>query len=244
MKDTQKREIRSFNEPDVVVVFDPVWHTFHYNGKKLTSATNYIKKFYPEFDLDGVAKMSAKAWGVDEQELKDMWKSNGEITASLGTSVHSALEHYHKFQKIGKDVQNKKKMEENYALPKHPLIRNIVKEFIEADTFVGNVESEILITDVARGYCGLADRALITGERSCRIQDYKINIDSEKEETNLKAFAPFDVLPANKLTKYQLQMSFYANMLQKSGWKVYGLDAFVYEDKWKHYQMKVLDVIK
>jgi hypothetical protein len=47
-------------------------------------------------------------------------------------------------------------------------------------------------------------------------------------------------LPPNKLSKYQLQLSVYARMLQLSGWEVEGLDAYVYEGEWKHYPMEII----
>ena len=95
------------------------------------------------------------------------------------------------------------------------------------------------------GVCGQADLIVVLDEKKkiCRVQDYKININSEEISSNLKPLAPFDKLPANKITKYQLQLSVYANLLEKSGWKVEGLDVFVYEDKWKHFELSVLKVL-
>ena len=86
----------------------------------------------------------------------------------------------------------------------------------------------------------MIDRLLFIDTKNCRIQDYKINVDIEKESDNLKAKKPFNEYPANKLTKYQIQMSFYANILQKSGLNVEGLDAYIYENEWNHYELDVL----
>lgn len=233
---------KSFNE-GVEVQFEPVSHTFKFGERTLTSATTYIKKFYKPFDSAAISKASAKAWEVDQKELKELWDSNGGLTSTFGTLVHLALEHYDKYKALGKKVQDKKSLEENYALPKHPLLRDLIKGFVEIDKFDGEVMSEVLLTDVESGFCGLSDRILITGGRKCRIQDYKINVESDKVDRNMKASAPFDKLPATKLTKYQIQMSFYANLLQRSGWEVEGIDAFVYEDKWIHYPLEVLKVI-
>ena len=107
----------------------------------------------------------------------------------------------------------------------------------------GEVIPEVLVTDIAGGFCGQADRIIITGEKKCRIQDIKINIDSDKSDSNSKPLAPFNDLAPTKLTKYQMQMSFYSNMLQKSGWEVEGLDAFVLENEWKHYQLPIIKII-
>ena len=45
-------------------------------------------------------------------------------------------------------------------------------------------------------------------------------------------------LPTNKLSKYGLQLSGQAEMLEKSGWTVQGYDIFVLEDEWKHYEIE------
>ncbi len=137
-------------------------------------------------------------------------------------------------------------MAENYCLPKHPVLKNIVEGFIALNKSEGLTYSEILVSNVNLGLSGQADLLLVLDEEKkiCRVQDYKININSEELNSSEKPLAPFNDLPANKLTKYQLQMSIYANMLEASGWVVEGLDVFVFEDTWKHYPLSVLNVIK
>lgn len=235
---------KSFNE-DVIVSFNEYTHSYYYNNTKLQNATTFIGKFYKKFDSENISAASAKAWNVDQKDVQDLWKSNAELAGGFGTAIHKALEHYDKFFTVGKAIQDKKKLPENYAMPKHPVLRSIIEGFIEINKTVGEVIPEILITDVQRGYCGTADRILILDreKKICRVQDYKVNVNSEEVKAELKAAAPFETLPANKITKYQLQLSFYANMLQAAGWVVEGLDVFVYEDGWKFYQLEVLKVI-
>ena len=189
--------------------------------------------------------VSAKSWGVEQQDVKDLWESNKHLSSSFGTVVHSALEHYDRFMKLGQTIQNKREMLENYAMPKHPILKSFIMRFKAMYDTKYEVIPEALITDVSGAFCGHADRILVIDgvKKVCRIQDYKINIDSEEINSKMKAKPPFDHLPANKITKYQLQMSFYANLLEKSGWTVEGLDAFVLEDEWKHYKLDVLKVI-
>lgn len=235
---------KSFNE-DVSILFEPVAHTYHYGTQKLISATEYIKKFYKNFDSKTISQVSAKAWGVDKKELAECWDSNGKLTSSFGSVVHAALEHYDKFKAMGEQIQFIKELPENYAMPKHPILKSIIEGFIAIDKIAGRIVPEALITDVESGYCGHADRILIVDKelKICRIQDYKVNINSEEVKKENKPSAPFDTLPANKISKYQLQMSFYANMLEKSGWTVEGLDVFIYENEWKVYSLEVLKVI-
>ncbi len=241
---TSGAEIQSFNE-DISVNFDPITHTYLFNGKQLVSATGYIERFYKEFDTENISKASAKSWGVGQEDVKNLWSSNGNLTSEFGNVVHKALELSSKYEAMGNIVSKKKELEENYAMPKHPILKAIVKGFIKINKTSGIAIPEALITDVERGYCGHADRILITDEKKkiCRIQDYKVNINSEEISSSHKVLPPFNELPSNKISKYQLQMSFYANMLEKTGWKVEGLDVFVYEDSWKHFALPVLKVI-
>jgi hypothetical protein len=233
----------SFNEEDIEVEFDEVQHKYFHKGKNLTSATTYIKKFYKPFNAELIAKNCEKSWKVPAKEIQAMWKSNGQIASSFGTVVHNALEHYDTHKAIAETIEKNAK-KKDVALPKHPFLQEVIKSFYALDShFTGQVVPEALITDVKGGYCGHADRVLITGDKTCRIQDYKVNIDANKEDKNEKPLKPYETLPPTKLTKYRLQMSFYANMLQKSGWTVEGLDAFVYEDEWKHYQLEPLSLI-
>jgi hypothetical protein len=235
---------KSFNE-GIDVSFEAISHSYSYRGKNLTGATDYIDRFYKPFNAEVISKTSANAWGVDPTEVKNLWDSNGDLTSSFGTVVHKALEHYNNFQDVGAQIAKKKGISENYGMPKHPILQNIVKGFAEVNKTKGDTYSEVLVSNVEMGICGTADLILVVDaeKKICRVQDYKINVNSEETTSTLKALAPFNTLPANKLTKYQLQLSVYANLLEKSGWTVTGLDVFVYEDTWKHFELPVLQVI-
>lgn len=236
------KKLSSFNEKDIEVDFDAGAHSYSWGIKKLIGATTFIQRFYKKFDAPQIAKVCAKSWEVPQQDIEDMWNSNGNIASNLGTLVDNALEHYNKYFEMGEKIKAKNG-KENPAMPKHPLIKNIIEAFHALPHPVGQVVHQAFITDTEQGFCGQADRLLITGEKKCRIQDFKVQIGATEEDKNSKPLAPFDILPATKLTKYQLQMSFYANMLQKSGWEVEGLDAFVYEDTWKIYPLDIIKVI-
>lgn len=236
---------KSFNE-DIAINFDPLPHTYHYDGKKLISATEYIKKFYKPFDSETISAVSGKAWGVPQDEVKDMWQIGGELTSDFGTLGHKALEFYENHKEAGAKISKAKGLDYNYAIPSHPILKKIVEEFIAIDRSKGKITTEALITDIKKGFCGHADRIEIIDEKKkiCRIGDYKFNINADEiDPKRNKVLTPFEHLPSNKLSKYQLQMSFYANMLESSGWTVVGLDVYVYEDKWVYYPLEVLKVI-
>jgi len=235
---------KSFNE-DVVIEFEPIAHTYTYQDKQLTGATDYTKRFYKPFDADTISSVLESKWGVPQKVIKDLWDANGTLASDFGSVVHQALENFDKFKEYGDIISSQQKEEKNYCLPKHPVLRQIVEGFIAIDNKGGVIVPEALISDVKKGICGHADRVRIIDKEKkiCDVEDYKINIDSETAKKELKPLDPFKELPSNKLSKYQLQMSIYANMLQSSGWQVNKLVVYVYEDIWKKYELEVLKVI-
>jgi len=238
MSSDAKSGTKSFNE-EIVLKFDPKSHRYTYNGAELISATNYIKRWVKEFDKETISFHYAKKLGCKQSEVLDFWNGAGKVSADFGTSVHNALEHYEKFKKLGKIIQDKKELEFNKALPTHPALRKIVSEFI--DKFGDHeVETEIVVTNVERGLCGMIDRLKVidSEKKICRVEDYKINVGAEKKGD--KFLGQMAELPANKLSKYRLQMSFYARLLELSGWRVEGLTAYIYEDQWKKVDMEII----
>ena len=248
----------SFSEPDVVVDFNETRHIYNMRWKGgckvLKGGTTFIKRFYDPFDSKRIARQCSKYWGVPAQEIEDIWASNGAAAGAFGSSIHLALEHYINFKKTGQKITDTRKasgkdVDGNYAMPKHPFLKKTIIALekltnkLDKQYKVEEVVAEALITDSLTGWGGLIDRlAIIDKEkRIARVQDYKININASKEEPHSKPKAPFSHMPANKITKYILQMSFYASILKKHGWTIEGLDVFIYEDKWVHYPLEVID---
>jgi len=248
----------SFSEPDVIVDFNDTKHIYNmrWNGqtKVLKGGTTFIKRFYEPFDSKRIARQCSKYWGVGASEIEDMWMSNGAVAAQFGSVVHLALEHYINFKAAGDKITKTRKasgkdVEGNYAMPKHPFLKKTIQALnkltdkLDKEYGVEEVVAEALITDSATGWGGLIDRLAIIDKKKkiARVQDYKVNIGAEKEEAHSKPKAPFSHLPANKLTKYQLQLSFYASILKKHGWTIEGLDVFIFESNWVHRELDLID---
>lgn len=248
----------SLSEPDIIVDFNDTKHIYNMRAedgyKVLRGGTTFIKRFYKPFDSGFISKICAKSWGVPEEKIKEMWESNGKLAGDFGTVVHYALEHYINYSVIGAQITKirRKKDEtitENYAMPKHPFLKKVIKSLgaitnkLDKKYRVEEVIAEALVTDSATGWGGLVDRLAVIDRKKkiARIQDYKVNINAAENDSNSKPLPPFSHLPPNKLTKYALQLSFYAALLQKHGWKIEGLDVFVFEDKWVHYELDLID---
>lgn len=209
------------------IIWNEGTHTYtDLQGNVLVSGSHYANEHSPKFDLEMMLPKTANAWGVSEEELRSIWKFNGDVANHWGSAVHMALELYHKHHAVGSVIQEKKELDSNYVMPKNSYLRKIVQEFV--DIAGTDALCEVLVSDVANKMAGTIDRLKITGEKTCRVQDYKTNNE----------------LDSKKLLKYQKQLSFYAHILQNKGWKVEGLDLYYLnaDDGWSLEQLTVLDL--
>jgi len=221
-------------------------HKYFYQGKRLESGSKYASSFYKKFEAEGIAKNCEKSWGVPAQDIQDMWKSGGDVSSDFGSAIHQALEHYFNHRDTAKIIGENKKDDDDRAMPKHPILKKIVTDFVELAKIEDTVVTEAFVTDVKGGRCGQIDQLIVIDEKKkiCDIHDFKINIESEDINSNMKAKAPYDTLPNNKLTKYYIQMKFYKEVLEATGWTVRNLKAFVYEDEWKMFDLTNLEIVE
>lgn len=220
------KKMTTFTEEEIV--YDTATHKYtDLSGNVLLSGSVYADKHSPKFNKEIMVPKTAKAWGVDSDDLGKLWEMNGKVSTEYGNSIHTALEIWHLYSAMGKKIQTDKESDDNYCLPKNPHIREIVKSFDEQ--FGSDALVEVLISDVANGMAGQIDRLQIVDadKKICRVGDYKTNND----------------LDDKKVKRYQLQLSFYANILKNKGWTVEGLDIFHWSDHWEKVELEVLDLI-
>lgn len=228
-----RKVLTSFNEGKVIH-FDVEKHEYHYGKKRLKSASSFIEEYEDQFDSERMSAMCSGKWGIDQQDILDLWESNGNAASGFGTAIHAVLEHYYTYKEIGAEVQEAGKKGYNAALPNHPFLRELIWSLDEIRED-GDSLQEALVSCVKKGLCGLVDDLFIVDRKKkiCRIRDYKITFDIEVNKKDLKE--PFSYLGANKLAKNFLQLSFYGYLMQLSGWKVEGIDIFNWDGQWhKH----------
>lgn len=227
------REIISFTEPKVTVVFNEEKHTYHHGKKQLKSGTTIVKDYEHHFDSERISAMLAKKHGVDQQDLLDMWESNGKAASMFGTSIHYVMEHYYKWKKFGEEYAELAGKDKNAAMPNHPFLQMLIATLdeVRVDTESETVQ-EALVSIVSKGICGLADEILVLDRKKkiCRLADYKITFDIDVEKEDLKE--PFEYLGGSKLSKNFLQMGVYGYMLSVAGWTVLGADIYNWDGEW------------
>lgn len=210
------------------IIYNEQYHTYTtVDGKRLLGASSYAKQFGDEFPKEAIIYKLSKTWDMPIGDIDHMWRINSNISNCYGSAVHHAMEMWFRFNQKGVYIQGLRRMEHNYALPKNVHIRNIVLDFVSTFGTLNGIP-EATLSAIEKGMAGRTDLIVITGEKSCRIADYKTNNE----------------LDDNKLLKYQHQLSFYADILTHHGWTVEGLDIYHHDGNgWKHIEMTVLPVV-
>lgn len=223
------------------------------------SGSKFPEQFYSPFEKSDVLAAISKKFGVDEGAVEAMWELNSKASTGYGTAIHAALENYDKNRELGDKIKSVKKYKTkpdlvgpNKALSRNPFIKYVVESFQEVLGDDSMVFTEEFIWDDAFKLCGSVDRIKVVdlGKRIIRIQDYKTDGDIHDKKYQLSS-SPFRTVLGNTLLDYHwLQLSFYAFILERAGWKVEGLDIFwlnpnklvAGEQPWECFSNDVVDI--
>lgn len=68
-------------------------HSYYYNGKRVAlSVTQYISRFFEEFDRENIAARYAQKHNLSQEEVLADWERKGKVSALAGTAIHSWME--------------------------------------------------------------------------------------------------------------------------------------------------------
>ena len=194
------------------IFYDDDTHTYtNEKGEVYMSGSQYAKSLEKPFDLEKISQAMADKFGVESKDIKAMWQLKSEISTGFGTALHKALELYGRYESLSKAI------EKTTHLHDHPVIQKAVEDFYGAHKGEKAVH-EVFIVDHEAKRAGQIDRLLITGDKKCRVQDFKTNSNIEKS-----------------LPSYWIQLEFYAGILKANGWEVEGLDIFHWDGAWHDY---------
>jgi len=221
-------KVMSFNENIPINYYERPYGGFWYNGKRLHGVTREIDTMYKPFDSAKVAGFCSRHWNMPAEDIQDMWSTSGNISNQFGKSIHSGLENYDKYGERG--------------LPKMPIIRDIITAC--PLTQDDEVLVEVLITDVANGISGFIDRLVRNGD-VYQVQDHKINIDADVVDKKKHANLVMPELPANKISHYVCQESYYSELLARTLKVADDVLSYVFDGTWEIYkEPRIVDVIE
>lgn len=200
---------------------DPSHKYFNALGQVYLSGSKYANQLESEFPEDIIAGKIASKYGVNKQDIKDMWATKAAASNAYGTGVHAAIELYGKYKELSM------KIEKDTYLHNNPVLERIVSSFYK-DHATDKVGYEVLVVDHKKRRAGRIDR-LERNEKGVYVTDIKTNAD----------------MTPSSLAKYWYQLSFYAAILIANGLPVEGLKIYHYNgDSWDTYEHEVIDIDK
>lgn len=177
----------------------------------MLSGSKYAKNFEKPFPSELLSRKIGEKNNISSAVVQAMWKSSGNMSATFGTSLHLAMEHWFNFREVGTDKQ--------YHISKNPFLKKVVETFPLKDA---DVIPEVMVSCTRYGIVGQIDGLVILGDKKCGIIDYKTDTDLKKS-----------------ITKHAHQLSFYAFILEQFGWTVEFIDIYNYvNDEWSKHQLK------
>lgn len=87
---------------DQFITFEEEAHLYTVDGKKLTSVTTLVHKYFPEFNASAVVDkmMGSPGWprskyyGMTKEEIIGLWDRQGKESRDLGTEMHAQIEDF------------------------------------------------------------------------------------------------------------------------------------------------------
>lgn len=221
------------------VFFDPVEHVYQdVKGHKYLGGSTFAHRFTKEFPAQTIAGKMATKHGADADEIRAMWQLNSEASTTVGTAVHAALELRQKYGPLSQQVKDGSF---ESATTGNPILRPIVEAFFTEERMAENALAEVFVADSKRHHAGLIDRMIILGEDRVKLQDYKTSKDVFKEASLTPPFK--DLVPANQLGIFTIQLNFYRRILETHGKTVEALEVLHWDGKaWVPYVLELLDL--
>lgn len=189
------------------------------------SVSKIIKKFYEEFDAEGI---SLRMSGGDRQKQKELlkeWSDKGDYATNMGSRVHYILEK----ELISQYGGYKKVREPIYQCDTEQIERsnNMIeagKNFLDLmhERNAVLLDTEIVMGDPELGYVGQPDKVWLVENKQGTdfgflITDWKTNKPEnfKKQRYTKKMYPPFDNIDSTALGHYYLQLPFYGKLLLK-----------------------------
>jgi len=221
-------EIIRKKQEELQLTFDEESHTYTMIDKEgnlrsdWPSVSKVMKKFYTEFDSDGIAERKAKGDPVEKKRLLDEWSQAGTYSTNMGSRVHYFLE---------------KKSCEMFGIEKEvrePIFEVDFEQTLKGDAMIvaGEdyltlmkeregiiLDTEIVLGSNELGYVGQPDKKWLffnkdKTEVGLVVTDWKTNKKKNFEANNFtkKMKYPFGFIDDTALGHYYTQLPFYAKL--------------------------------
>lgn len=203
------------NPHGVSILFTENDHSYKsvINGKEVSyiSVTTLAGAFFPKFDADKIAPLSAKKRGMTVEAIKEEWRIAGEEACLLGTKIHETCED-NLFGRPERNVPLNEKEEHLMAVARNAAFK--IKEnfdILGVEKLIFNENWRIA------GTIDLLGRAKKSGK--LYILDWKTNARILTEsDFGKKGLGPLKHLDDCNFIHYALQLSLYQKLLLETGY--------------------------
>jgi len=176
-----------------------------------TSGTSFLKQFFPKFDVETISAKYAAKHGLDQEEVKAMWKEKGRKAADEGTEVHQYMEDLF-FGKKPIVSLNNSRVANLQRIGFSFWYENLTKEY-------DIVEAEKVIASVDLRLAGMVDLIGINkSTRTLALLDWKTNRELKFENPWQTGLGPLLHLQDTNVNHYYLQLNLYQYIMQKEGY--------------------------
>ena len=196
-----------------MLVFNEKEHSYHLDGIKCISVSEFFKNFQDEFNALMIAPRVAKKRGVSVEQILAEWDLKRLIGISYGNTLHFVIEAYEKYGLMPTRVYlvhivNKyKKLIEPYKKDGWTVV---------AEDRIGNSEFKI---------AGSRDLVIRKGNKF-KIIDFKTDYDLHNKIKPSYGYLkePLQNYKATRLNVYRVKMSIYAHLEELTGMEFDGLE--------------------
>jgi hypothetical protein len=225
------RQILEDKRKELELTFIEDTHTYYMkdlDGEIKTSfpsVSKVLKKFYEEFDAEGIALNKAKGDVKEKERLLAEWKAAGDYSTNMGSRVHYMLE-----KKLIEDYGNYKEV-------RQPIFECDFTQILKGDSMIhagtkylklmGERNTELLDTEIVLGhpelgYTGQPDKVWIVENKQktgfgILITDWKTNKPKNfmPNQFTKKMKYPFGEIDDTALGHYYLQLPLYGKLILK-----------------------------
>ena len=200
----------AINPHGIPIVFTEEDHSY-ITKINYTSVTTLVGMFFPKFDSEKIAPLSAHKHGKTTEEILEEWKTAGEEACALGTKIHETCEDV----LLGNSFRNTSNNENEERMMN---VAKIAAKKIKTEFDILGVEK--LIFNEQLGIAGTID-LLAKSKKSGKVYifDWKTNKRILKEnDFGTKGLGPITHLDDCNYNHYALQLSIYQYILLETGY--------------------------
>ena len=192
-------------------------HIYIVKGKtNFTSVTTLVKKLFEIFNSDKIIDnmMKSPNWennkyfGMDKNEIKEIWNKSGTEAALEGTKMHSMFENYYN----GLEIENKTTIEYSQFI-----------NFVNEHNTLVPYRTEWTIWDQDKRLTGSIDMVFINDDGTLSIYDWKRSktIDKIPKFNKFSKIELINHVPDTNYWHYCIQLNLYKYIIEKNyGFKV------------------------